>query len=204
MSLSSTRKEPARTITWPWGEVWNFGSEQEGRQARQEFWADYLSQRRGDYAFRCQRYDAVINVMLTNGFRPHDTVVDIGAGTQEFATRLAERTNWSSHYYIPIDAAIDGTDLETWVPSHTADWFIMIEVLEHLACPLRLLHELGAWARIGMIATTPNPAVVDVLAIDQTHQTPIPAADFHFYDFDTEIHSFFAKPDDTILAWRIL
>ncbi len=95
----------------------------------QERCTSYLNARTGTYDFRCQRYDSVINVMLDLGFAPDDLVVDLGAGQCEFNHRMHERGLKAR--YLPIDGAIDGTDLESWVPPQAlaGDFFVLIEIL---------------------------------------------------------------------------
>lgn len=139
--------------------------------------------------------------MLNHGFMANDVVVDIGAGRMEFAKRLQERVNWNPMCYVPVDGSIDGTDIETWEPGF-ADWFVAVELLEHLEDPARLINLLPSRARKGIVATTPNPFEIDVLAIDRTHKTPLYPDDFNSAGYNTRIASFFAKPNDSIIAWR--
>jgi hypothetical protein len=65
-----------------------------------------------------------------------------------------------------------GLDLDCWVPPRRWDWFACLEVLEHLTSPTRLLDMMCDAAVHGVVVTTPNPEVVDVLALDPTHRTP--------------------------------
>jgi hypothetical protein len=163
-----------------------------------EFWNEYLDERRGTYEFRCGRYSAVGDRLLALGLTTTDSIVDVGAGRQEFARYMREQ-GWNG-MYMPIDGSIDGTDIEIWEPFPTT-FYVAIELLEHLAKPFRLMAAMNNNAVKGVVATTPNPATVDVLAIDRTHQTPISEDDFHARGWQTEIRSFFSNPDDSILAW---
>lgn len=182
---------------------------------RREHWNAYLNARRGTYDFRCNRYDAVIDVMLTFGYRPDDLVLDVGAGRAEFGKRLLERAG--GRCYIPVDGST-GTELETWEPepsysvyaglaygliTRPVDWFVCIEVLEHLHDPYRVMKVMEENASKGVVVTTPNPETVDVLALDPTHVTPIPRSAFEFSMWDVEERSFFCKEKDSLLAWRV-
>lgn len=160
----------------------------------------YLDRRTGTYPFRKVRYTAVAEKMRSMGLQEGDLVVDIGAGRCEFDHLLHElglRVR-----YLPIDGSIDGTNLEVWCARNLrADFYVAIEILEHLREPFRLMLELMRTAKKGVLATTPNPNTVDVLGIDSTHVTPLDEDDFFFMGWDTEIRSHFGKKDDSILAW---
>lgn len=170
------------------------------RNLNKERWEAYLNERRGTYEFRCQRYSAVAEVMIGGGLHMDDDIVDVGAGRLEFE-RYMRSIGWNGRY-TPIDGSIDGTDINHWVPG-PATWFVAIELLEHLDNPFRLMIQMSQQAFKGVVITTPNPAVVDVLAIDPTHVTPIPAEAFASRSWEHSIRSFFSKPHDSILAWKL-
>lgn len=170
----------------------------------------YLAERRSDYAFRCWRYDRVIRLLETQlGFKANEkpSIVDVGAGTKDFKRRMDDWVNnplQTGHWhgkYIPIDGSIDGTDLNYWVPDIKADYYVCIELLEHLYNPFRLMDEMVRCAKKGVIITTPNSDVVDTLAIDSTHVTPLHRFHFEMRGWSAEIHSLFSKPNDSIVAW---
>lgn len=160
----------------------------------------YLAQRRGTYAFRTRRYDAVIDELYGLGVMDWDVVYDLGAGMCEFDRRLREH---EFHLrYVPVDGCIDGTDLNEWTPP-AADAFVVIEVIEHLIAPGVLLERLKRQARKGIVLTTPNAAKVDVLAMDETHRTPFVAADIEVHGFEVTALQLFNDFEDTLLAvWR--
>lgn len=170
----------------------------------------YLAERRSSYDFRCRRYDRVIRYLETAmGFKAKEkpSIVDVGAGTQDFKRRMGdwvhnplETGHWYGKY-IPIDGSIDGTDLNYWVPTLKADYYVCIEVLEHLHNPFRLMDEMVRCAKKGVIITTPNSDVVDTLSIDSTHVTPLYAFHFEMRGWKTQIHQLFGNPNDSIVAW---
>ena len=167
---------------------------------RIQFYNDYLDARTGKYEWRCERYDGVIDKLVEMGLQDGDSVVDIGAGRQEFHKRLEERG--FKVFYEPIDASIDGVDLNEWVSPFRADFFVAIELLEHIHEPFRLMEDMEMKARKGVAATTPNPRTTDVLGMDPTHVCQIDETDFNNLGWYTEIRSFYGQPDDSILAWR--
>lgn len=181
----------------------------------------YLSQRADDpdaYARRCVRYDAALGAMHSLGLAHTDTVVDVGAGWTEFGARLhtgrgpccsppcdapgcVPPCGPSRARYIPVDACIDGVDLNTWLPPRRAEWFVALEVLEHLKRPERLARALMASASKGVIISTPNPATTDVLAMDATHVTPVAGMDLLSWGFHTVVpSSFYGEHADSLLA----
>jgi hypothetical protein len=174
----------------------------------QGYWEQYLSERTGTYEFRCIRYAAVADKLLLMGFGPRDSVMDIGAGRQEFCRFLREQ-GWQGEY-TPIDGSIDGTDLDAWVPwsqgLSVPDWMVAIEVIEHLHEPQRML-TLMQMASEGMVITTPNPETTDVLGMDRTHVTEIWPQDLAIAGLEWERATLFASPEwrkenDSLIGWR--
>src|SRR4051794_2907957 len=121
------------------------------RSINKRRWEKYLSQRTGTYEFRCRRYHAVYAQLILNGLKPDDLIVDVGAGMCEFDTYLRSM-GWSGRY-LPVDGAIDGTDLNGWGPSTRADFFVAIEVLEHLPQPFLLMSLLSMFAEKAVVIT---------------------------------------------------
>src|SRR3954447_20449205 len=91
----------------------------------------YLGDRTGKYEWRAIRYRAALDAMRENGLTDSDTIVDVGAGWTEFDYCARAEYHWKGRY-IPIDGGIDGTDINYWRPSRRADYFIALEILEHL------------------------------------------------------------------------
>src|ERR1700751_3778570 len=91
----------------------------------------YLNSRTGCYDYRSVRYQAAADVMVSKNLNDGDTVYDIGAGWTEFDYTLRHDYNWKGRY-IPVDAGIDGTDLEHWIPPRQAEFAVALEVIEHL------------------------------------------------------------------------
>lgn len=161
----------------------------------------YLDQRTGTYEFRTQRYKSVADKLLEMGLKNGDLVVDLGAGRCEFDRYLHSRGVYAR--YMPIDASIDGTDLNDWTAKRLhPDFYVAIEILEHLENPQRLMLVMENSVRWAMVVTTPNSSVVDTLAMDSTHVTPMFEEDFILESWKTQIKSHFGKANDSILAWR--
>ena len=165
---------------------------------------DYLSKRVGTYEFRCRRYDAVIDKLRILKVAEWDVLYDLGAGMAEFDRCLHE--NDLHLRYIPVDGCIDGTDLNDWVWESTpkpggADFFTMIEVIEHLNDPWDFLSMLKDYTSKGIVLTTPNAARVDVLAMDETHQHAIYDYQLEEAGFIVEKAQLFNDYEDTLIAW---
>lgn len=129
---------------------------------------EYLQSRTGQYEFRAVRYRAAAEFMRANGLADEDTVVDVGAGWTEFDYCLRAEYNWRGRY-VPLDGWIDGSDLNHYVPSRDAEWFVALEILEHLEHPLTFTHRIQDFATKGIVFSTPNPRTTDVLGMDPTH-----------------------------------
>lgn len=162
----------------------------------------YLGSRISDYAFRCRRFRVVYNELVRMGFARGDSVLDLGAGRQDFKRFLREQ-GWYG-LYVPIDGAIDGTDLNTWSPSEMADFVVAIEVAEHLLDPYRFLAKATRAARRGCVMTTPNPEVVDVIACDPTHVSVVDPQHPYLREWVLSRHNLFGLEGDTLVAryWR--
>lgn len=171
----------------------------EQRTATQTKWTEYLRSRTGSYQFRCIRYAAVADLLIRNHLGDDDLIVDVGAGWCEFDHYLRTSLGWRGRY-LPVDGSIDGTDLEDWQPEFNAAFFVALEVLEHLERPYELAFQMQRLCTKGVVLTTPNPATVDVLAMDKTHRTPISLQDFQAWGYHAHIDSLFGKPADSIIA----
>ncbi len=165
-------------------------------------WTEYMHSRRGDFDFRSRtRYGAVAAALIDMGLKDGDLIVDVGAGTCQFDHHMRTVEGWSGRY-LGIDAVLDGTDLNEWNPKWFADFFVCIEVVEHLLpyASERLIRTLPYWAQKGVVMTTPNAAAVDVLACDPTHISVAPASLFEQHDYATWAREFFGTPADTLIA----
>lgn len=162
--------------------------------------ADYLAKRTGSFAFRCKRFEAVHRHLKALGLAHTDTIIDIGAGTCEFDFYLRTGQGWPG-IYVPIDGAVDGTNIDLWEPRTHAHFLTCIETIEHLHDPERLVNLMRKYATKGAVLTTPNPQAVDVLGMDSTHIHQFSPDYFTVHGWKTEIVSLFNTPNDTIIAW---
>lgn len=174
----------------------------------QKFWEQYLCSRTGTYEFRCIRYAEVLLRLQGMGFSNGHSVLDVGAGRQEFCTYLRQQ-GWTGDYH-PVDGSLDGVDIDDLVYySHVQDdipfqydWVVAIEVIEHLYYAGHAIRQFPRWATKGVVVTTPNPKVVDVYAIDPTHVTAVRRYDLEAGSYVVAERSLFAKEDDSLVAWR--
>lgn len=162
------------------------------KQAEQYLWGP-----RDSYNRRKNRYDMTGQLMRYAGLGDRDIIADVGAGLCELDLCLRQDFGFRGRY-VPLDGWLDGMDLEVWEPPRTFDWFVALEVLEHVHDPLRLVRSLQAKAVKGIVVTTPNPDVWDVLAMDDTHVTPIEQDLLADWGFATSLHEFHGKYRDGI------
>lgn len=155
----------------------------------------YLFAPRDSYTRRKPRFDITAQRLRENGLHPHDIVVDVGAGTCELARFLYAEGGFFGRY-VPVDAWLDGVDLDDWEPPRRFEWFTALEIVEHLHDPKRLLKALMANATKGVVVTTPNPQVWDVLEMDPGHKTPISREFLDGLGFLTSVHEFHGKYQD--------
>lgn len=160
----------------------------------------YLAERASTYEWRRTRYRKAAGRLRERGLADTDTLMDVAAGWTELDYCLRHELDWRGRY-IPIDGGIDGTDLNSWVPARRAQWFVALEILEHLANPTRLVRIMQAHADKGLVVSTPNPAVVDVMAMDPTHITAVPAEMLSRWGLHVEPCSLYGQPDDGLLGW---
>lgn len=133
---------------------------------------EYLGGRTGCYEYRAVRYRKAIEAMFANGLDDSMTVFDVGAGMTEFDYTLRVEYDWRGRY-VPIDGGIDGTDLEVWTPPRMTEWFVALEIAEHLSNVDMFLTKMKMYATQGVILSTPDPRTTDVLGMDSTHKTEI-------------------------------
>lgn len=167
---------------------------------------DYLDARTGTYEQRAVRYRHAASLMMLAGLDDSDTVVDVGAGWTEFDYTLRAEFGWKGRY-IPIDGGIDGVDLEVWEPPRRADWFIALEILEHIHTPYLLAVAMKEKADKGVMFSTPNPETTDVLAMDDTHVIEVSKRMMERYGFTVTEQTFYGgrfsggKPDSLFGMW---
>jgi hypothetical protein len=169
-----------------------------------EKWTMYMLDRKGDYAFRsATRYRAVADKLFEMGLNDTHVLMDVGAGSCQFMHYLSRERDWTGRY-LPVDAVLDGTNLEQWAPVCNVDFTVCIEVIEHLTMPHVMLQKIERATRYGVVATTPNPDVIDVLACDPTHVTSVPSTVFTGLGWSWESTQLFGKPDDTLVGYKVL
>lgn len=159
----------------------------------------YLGERTGCYEYRRERYAPTVREMQRMGLSDSDTVYDIGAGMTEFDYCLRTEGDFKGRY-IPIDGGIDGTDLDMWVPPREADFFVALEILEHLVWPQGLILKMQNSCRKGIIISTPNPMTTNVLGMDRTHRTEIYPAMLSKWNFSWRVASFYGKEADSLFG----
>lgn len=173
-----------------------------------EKWTKYLSERKATYEFRARtRYKGVFDALLSLGLQDGHSIFDAGAGDCQFGRYLFER-GWRGRYD-PVDASINGADLDCWKPGDTSVTFcVAIEVAEHLIRPMDFIQHMKNAARQGAVITTPNCRVVDVLACDETHVSIITPQQLERLGFEVTTASWFSEQhnpgqQDTLVgAWR--
>lgn len=160
----------------------------------------YLGDRTGKYEWRAVRYRAAAKAMrFYDGLLDSDTVVDVGAGWTEFDYCLRAEFGWRGRYS-PVDGGLDGTDLNSWTPPRKAEWFVGLEIVEHLTAPFLLLEKLKLYATKGIILSTPNPRTTDVLGMDPTHVRPIEAWELENTGFVVTEATFYGQESDSLFA----
>jgi hypothetical protein len=163
----------------------------------------YLAERTGRLEYRFLRYGAVADEMFALGLSDKSLVMDVGAGMCDFDFYLRTVRGWKGRY-LPVDASIDGVDIEAsdWFPPR-ADFITAIEVLEHVNDPYALADKLRASADYGVVVTTPNTGVLGFRAVqemDRTHVSPLHAEHLSEMGFTVTVASFFGALDDSLLG----
>lgn len=166
----------------------------------------YLNERTGKYEQRAIRYRHAIDAMIEAGLDDSMTIMDVGAGMTEFDYTLRAEYGFKGRY-VPIDGSIDGTDLNDWCPPRRADWFVALEILEHLHDPYQLAGRMMLAANMGVVFSTPNPETTDVLGMDSTHVIEIQAKDAMALGFKVNEETFYGgrfsngQPDSLFGIW---
>lgn len=171
------------------------------RLIHQKSCQEYLDNRRATYELRSPRYRDVVNWMKLIGLSDDTTVVDAGAGMTQLDAVLRTEAKFRGRY-VPIDGAIDGVDFNNnWTPPLSADFYVALEVIEHVKNPRQMIAAMLPYVTKALLVSTPNPEVVDVMAIDETHVTPVHHEDFEAWGADwIGVRSYFGKPHDTLFA----
>lgn len=160
----------------------------------------YLRARTGKYEWRCIRYNEVVTLLDKMGLDNDDLIIDIGAGYGDFDYFLRHERHFKGRY-LPVDAALDGTNLNTWTPKVAGSFIVGMEILEHLDNPHRAMRIMVDYSTKGCIATTPNPAVVDVMAMDKTHISNIYSWIFLNAGWNVYSRDCFGAKDDSLIAY---
>ena len=171
------------------------------------FWSDYLvkTESYGTFEQRCPEYHIVHWYLKNLGLRDDDLVVDVGAGSCDMDHFLRTKAGWRGKY-LPIDGATYGIDFndvapEDYLPAADADFYVCIETLEHVYDPEALVKAMQKRAKRGIIVTTPNADVVDVVAVDSTHVMPIHPQDLKNWGFEVSKINLNNRDDhDTLLG----
>lgn len=161
---------------------------------------EYMGNRTGSYEYRSVRYRAAGDKLIEYGLNNEKTVTDIGAGWTELDYCLRRDYDWRGRY-IPIDYGISEIDLNNWKPYRKTDFYVALEILEHLYDPERAIETMIKNCYGGIICSVPNPHTVDVFAIDDTHVSVVNKEMFENYGFTVEERTFYGgvysggKPD---------
>lgn len=166
----------------------------------------YISERTGKYDWRAYRYRAACDWLTSRGLNDGMTVTDIGAGWTEFDYCLRAEYDFRGRY-IPIDGGIDGTDLNTWQPPRDTDFYVGLEIIEHLHTWKDLVRRMQRRARHGIVLSTPNPETTDVLAMDEDHVVEVHRAELEELGFAVTEQTFYGgvysdgRPDALLAVW---
>lgn len=166
----------------------------------------YLGERTGKYEQRATRYRHAIECMVEHGLDDTHTLIDLGAGWTEFDYTLRAEYDWKGRY-LPVDAWVDGTDINTWTPPREVDWVVGLEILEHLMSPYDLVMRMKSKVNAGIVFSTPNPRTTDVLGMDETHITEIDRWAMHLLGFTVTEETFYGgrfsngEPDSLFGYW---
>lgn len=167
---------------------------------------DYIGERTGTYEHHAVRYRATADFFSSLGLCADSTVYDVGSGWTDFDYTLRSEYDWLGRY-IPIDGSISALDLNTWVPERPVEFTAALEIIEHLADPLRLVRELQAVTRTAMAISVPNPRTTDVLGMDRTHVTIVTPEMLESVGFHVEERTFYGgvyskgEPDALFATW---
>lgn len=189
---------------WKWGPS---ALRSEMTAQTRNFWHDYLEKTEsyGTFEQRSPEYKMVYHYLKTLGLEDDDLVVDVGAGSCDMDHYLRTQGGWRGKY-LPIDGATYGIDFnevspEDYLPAADAHWYVCVETLEHVYDPEALVKAMQKRATKGVIITTPNADVVDVIAVDSTHVMPIHPQDLERWGFSVVKVNFNARDEhDTLVG----
>lgn len=167
----------------------------EAQQHMMDRCSAYIRVDRRPYSERKARYQVASDRLHRGGFCDRDILMDLGAGGTELDYCLRTEHGWRGRY-APVDGWIDGTDLDAWTPRRRPDWFAALEVLEHLQNPRGLVELMKVYADRGFVLTTPNPDVVDVLAMDEDHVHALSREQLEEWGIYVTVHTFYGTLDD--------
>lgn len=145
----------------------------------------YLSERTGKYEYRAVRYRLAVDELVRMGLNDTHTIVDLGAGWTEFDYCLRAEYGWRGRY-IPVDGSMNGEDLNSWHPPREYDFFVGLELLEHLVTPEHLVGVLKEKTLIGGVVSVPDPDEFDIMSIDDTHVTEVSVSMLKGWGFVTQ------------------
>ena len=152
-------------------------------------WDNYLRETPtyGTYENRVPEYQIATTLLASLGLKNDHLIVDVGAGSCDLDHYMRTLASWRGKY-LPIDGATHGIDFNerlpyTYLPNAKADFYVSLETLEHVYDPDRLVRAMQQRATKGIVVSTPNPEVVDVLAVDPTHVISIWPRDLEAWGF---------------------
>lgn len=170
------------------------------RETTLESCRNYIQDRESSYAFRSIRYEAVLDTLLLLGLSDGDSIIDVGGADGDFGRYLKEQG--IKVRYEVVDGMKDGTNLNNWVPTKTADFMVSIEVIEHLESPSDFLQTLDAHSIKGVVVTTPNPMVVNVFEMDKTHISEVFPRHFYAEGYNVYPAILFFEHGDSLIGLK--
>lgn len=168
---------------------------------------EYMASRTGKYEWRAIRYRKAAQFFHSISLSDEDTVCDLGAGWTEFDYCLRTEFDWRGRY-MPLDAGMYPVDLNSWTPNRPVEFFVALEIVEHLHDPERILRLLPEYAHKGIAISVPNPRTVDVYGMDPTHVSAPTEEMFRDFGYTVQEATFYggvysqgAKNDALFATW---